>query len=104
MDHVAALGVVQALEVDAGQAIDDAQVSRLCEERVVVHESPQRDQAIEAAGVLVVPEDATDPQHDRTVTCTGSCFAGSYRVRKREDDSRMRSICGSRFVDHSAKK
>ena len=104
MDHVAALGVIQALEVDAGQAIDDAKVAGFREERVVVHESPQRDQAVEAAGVLVVPEDATDPQHGRTVICTGSCLAGSYRGRKREDDSRMRSICGSRFVDQRAKK
>ena len=61
MDDVAALRVVQALEVDAGEAIHDAEVAGLREERVVVDESPEREQAVEAAGVLVVPEDAADP-------------------------------------------
>jgi hypothetical protein len=77
MDHVAALRVVQTLEVDSSQAIHDAMVAGFREERVVVHESPQRDQAVETAGVLVVPEDAMDPQHGCTVICTGSCLAGS---------------------------
>ncbi len=77
MDHVATLGVVQALEVDTGQAIDDTEVAGFREERVVVHESPQGDQAVETAGVLVVPKNAADLQHGRTVICTGSCLAGS---------------------------
>ena len=38
----------------------------------------------------------------RSSTRTGVCFAASWRARKREDDKRIRSICGSRFVDQRA--
>jgi hypothetical protein len=102
MHDVPTLGVIQTLVVDARQPIDDADMPGLRDERLVVHEPPQRDKAVEASGLLIVAEDASNLQHGPTVISTGACLSGSYRERNRDDDSRIRSICGSRFVVHSA--
>ena len=44
----------KAFVVDALDAVDDADVSRLGEERGVIHEAPGREQRIEAARLAVV--------------------------------------------------
>ena len=53
-----ALGVRQAFVVDASQPVGDANVARLRQERRVIDEAPERNQAVDAAGVFVVPKDA----------------------------------------------
>src|SRR5581483_11618077 len=91
------------LVVDTLQAEDNADVSSLRQERVVVDKSPQREQAIHAAGVLVVAEDSADSQHERTSTSNRVCLIASYRDRNRAEERRIRSICGSCRVAHNAK-
>ena len=53
-----ALGVSQAFVVDASQPVGNANVARLRHERRVIDEAPERNQAVDAAGVFVVPKDA----------------------------------------------
>ena len=77
MDNIAALCLVEALEVDPCQTVHNADVPCLREKRAVVDETPEGDQAVEASGVFVVAEDAPNSQHGRTVMCTGMCLAGS---------------------------
>ena len=67
----------QPFVVDASNAVDHADVAGLRQERGVVDESPERQQAVDAAGVLVVAEDAAKPHHGTTSMSTRSCFPGS---------------------------
>ena len=53
-----ALGVRQAFVVDASQPIGDANVAGLRQERRVIDEAPERNEAVHAAGVFVVSKDA----------------------------------------------
>ena len=59
----AALVVVEAFEVHATKAKDLSERPRLGEERRVVSEAPEREQAADGAGVAVVFEDAGDGDH-----------------------------------------
>lgn len=77
MDDIPTLCLVETLEVDPRQTVHNAHVSRLREKRAVVDETPEGNEAVQASSVLVVAEDATNPQHGRTVMCTGMCLAGS---------------------------
>ena len=58
MDHVAALTLVEAFVIDATNAVDESQVAGLCDERLVVNEAPDGDEAVDAAGVLVVAQNS----------------------------------------------
>lgn len=102
VDDVTALWVIEALVIDARKSIDEPDVPRLRQD-CVTDERPRRQEAIQAAGVFVVAEDAGDLQHDRTSPMNGACLAGSYRRRTFDDERRIRSICGSCFVDQKAK-
>ena len=44
--------------VDASQAAGDANVARFRQKRCVIDEAPERNEAVDAAGVFVVPKDA----------------------------------------------
>ena len=74
-----ALGVVEALVVDALQPIDEPERAGLRQERRVVDESPEREQAVDAAGVRVVPQNAADRSPWRTAS-TRVGAAGLRRV------------------------
>src|SRR5262245_59457353 len=92
----------QAFEVHASEAIDDADMTRFRQERRVVDEPPQRQQALHAPRVPIVAEDAANAHHVVTSTSTRLCFPGSYRLRAFDEASRIRSISGSRAVAHRA--
>src|SRR6266545_4693463 len=77
MDDVAALNLIETLIVAARDAIDEPDMSRLRQKRVLVDEAPDRQQAIDAAGVLIVAEDARHTHHARTSTLNRACFAAS---------------------------
>ena len=96
------LGVRQAFVVDASQAVDDADVAGLRQERRVVDEAPEREQAVDAAGVSVVAKDAADAHHDTTSTSNAIVLARVVSRRAFDEASRIRSISGSRRVAHSA--
>ena len=49
-----ALGMRQAFVVDASQPVGDAEVARFCQERRVIDEAPERNEAVDAAGVFVI--------------------------------------------------
>ena len=100
--HGAPCLVVQPLIVQAVQAIDHAHMAGLREERRVVDKTPEGDEGVDAAGGVEVAANRAMAHHARTSTVNGVCFAASYRVRKRDEESRMRSICGSCRVDHTA--
>jgi len=102
VDDIAPGGDVETLVVDAGQTEYEADVARLRDEGLVVDEAPRRQQAVDASGLLVVADDAREPQHDRTSTSNRLCLTASYRARNRDEDSRIRNISGSRFVAHHA--
>src|SRR3954471_1381560 len=53
-----ALSVRQAFVVDASQAIGDANVAGFRQERRVIDEAPEGNEAVHASGVFVVAEDA----------------------------------------------
>ena len=92
----------QSFVVDASNAVDNADVAGFRQKRRLVDESPECQQAVDAAGVLVVAENAAKPHHGTTSMSTRSCFPGSYRLRAFDEASRMRSISGSRAVAHRA--
>ena len=60
VDERPALGVRQAFGVLPSQLVHHADVAGLGQERVVVHEAPERDQRVDRAGLAVVAEDAAD--------------------------------------------
>ena len=70
-------GMGQALVVHAPNPVHHADMTGLREECRVVHESPQREEAVHAAGIAVVAKDAADAHHDATSTSTRSCLPGS---------------------------
>ena len=72
-----ALRVGQALVVDAANAVDDTDMTRLRQECCVIHEAPERQQTIDAARLAVVVEDAREPHHGATSISTRSCLPGS---------------------------
>ena len=96
------LGVRETLIIHAPKPIGDAHVAGLREKRRVVHEAPERQQAVHATGVAIVAKDSADAHHRATSTSTRSCFPGSYRRRAFDEASRIRSISGSRAVAHRA--
>jgi hypothetical protein len=61
VDDVAALRLRKALVVDAGQSVHEAHVPGLGQKRVIVDEAPQRQEAVYATGVPIVPHDALEP-------------------------------------------
>jgi hypothetical protein len=61
VDDVAALRLREAFVVDASQSVHEAYMTGFGQKRVIVDETPQRQEAIYAAGVPVVPDDALDP-------------------------------------------
>src|SRR5450759_3401419 len=79
MGHHLALRMVETLEVDALQAIEDADGAGLGEERRVIHEAPQRDETVQGTGLAIVLENAADAYHaDHLTSITkGACFAAS---------------------------
>ena len=97
------LTVRHAFEVHAVDAIDQAEVAGLGDERAVVNEAPGRQYLIEAARLLELAHELREPHHDVTTMFTGVCLPGSYRRRALDDASRIRSIWGSRLPDQSAK-
>ncbi len=97
-----ALRLIEAFVIESSQPVHDPKMTGLREERVFIDESPEREKAVDASGVAVVPEDPRHLQHGRISATKGVCLSASYRARKRDDDSRMRSICGSRRVVQSA--
>src|SRR5436309_1895278 len=103
MHDVAAPGLIQALVVGTREPVDQPDVPSLGQKRLLVDEAPKRQEAVDAAGVLVVAEDPSHLQHAPTSTSNRTCLAASYRGLNRDEDSRMRSICGSRLVAHNAK-
>src|SRR5262249_51172018 len=84
------------------QPIDQPHMAGFRQERRIVHETPERNEAVDAASVLVVAKDPLHAQHNTTSTSNGSCLPGSYRRRVFDDASRMRSMSGSRRVAHNA--
>src|SRR4029078_4662740 len=97
-----ALRVRQSFVVDSPELIDNADVARFRQESRIVDKSPERDEAVDAAGVRIIAKNAFDAQHDTTSTSNGSCFPGPYRRRVLEEAIRIRSMSGSRRVAHSA--
>src|SRR5438477_1927397 len=93
---------IEAFVVDALQQEDDADMPGLRQKRVLVHKTPECEQAVDAAGLVVIAEDALDGQHGRTSTSKRACLAASYRNRTRDAERRIRSICGSCRVAHHA--
>src|SRR4051812_30521713 len=77
MNHVPALRLVEALVVDAGEAVDHADMSGLREKCVLVDETPDREQAVHAPSMLVVAKDALHAQHPRTSMSIRECFKAS---------------------------
>lgn len=59
-----------------------------------VDKAPERDEAVDAAGVFVIAKNALDAQHDTTSTSNGSCFPGSYRRRVFDEAIRIRNMFG----------
>ena len=98
MDDVTTLCCVKALVVDTEDVVHNADVSGLRQERPVIDERPWCQEAVHAAGGVIVLEDPTDFQHGRTSMSARMCFAASKRGFTRDDASRMRSMCGSRVV------
>ena len=72
-----ALRMGQALVVHAPNAVHHAHMAGFREERRVVDEAPEREEAVHASRVAVVAEDASDAHHDATSTSTRSCLPGS---------------------------
>ena len=68
---VAPLRVVEAFVVLALEAIDDADVAGLGHEGRVVDERPQREQRIDAAGLVVLPPNRAVRQHSRLLDTHG---------------------------------
>src|SRR5205809_6728256 len=58
MDDVPALRLVEAFVIQAADAVHEAHVPRLRQERVVIDEAPERQQTVYAAGFFVITEDA----------------------------------------------
>ena len=76
-DHLA-FGVVEAFVVDALQTVDQAERAGLRQEHRVVDESPECQQAMDAAGVRIVAQDAADAHHDaRSTRARGPAFVAS---------------------------
>src|SRR5690606_41753812 len=59
----APLGVRQRLAVDAAYRIDDAQVPGFREERLVIDETPGREQAVDSSPVAVVTKQPRSVEH-----------------------------------------
>ena len=74
-----ALRMVETLEVDALQAIEHADRAGLREERGVIHEPPERDEAVQGTRLAKVFENAADAYHADHLTSirNGACFAAS---------------------------
>src|SRR5436309_7459697 len=102
MDDIAPLPAIKTFEVAAGESVNEPDVPCFGEERVFVDESPDGQQAVHAARLAVVPDDAPHLQHAPTSTSNRTCLAASYRVLKCDEDNRMRNICGSRLVAQNA--
>src|SRR5581483_5963479 len=90
------VALIEALVVNADEPIDQAEGAGLRQKRVFVDEAPQREQTREAAGRLVVLQNAAQGQHAALV------FAASYRPRLRPARKRICSICGSCAILHRA--
>ena len=103
MGQSPALGVREAVHVDAAEAVHETDVTGLRQERLAIDEAPQRKQRVDAARIAVVAQDAREPHHGTTSTSNRSCFPGSYRRRLPEDAMTMRSMSGSWLVAHSEK-
>jgi hypothetical protein len=99
-----AFRMVEALDVRTRQVKDETERARLGEERGVIDEPPQREQGVEAAGLVIVTQEATDAHYGypHTGRCDASGLLASYRVRARPARSRMDRSCGSREVPHQA--
>ena len=74
---VASMSMVAALVVDATDPIQHADLPGLGDEHAVIHESPNRQHAIQRAGLRVVAEDPSHLHHHCTSMTNGACFAGS---------------------------
>src|SRR5690606_27815704 len=103
VDDETALVVGEAFGILPPETVHEADVSRLCQEGVVIDETPERNLSVDRSGVTVVTQNPTDPHHAVTSTSWRSCLAGSKRRRKRDEDSRICSMSGSRAVAHAAK-
>jgi hypothetical protein len=77
MGESPALRLRETVYVDAAQAVHDADVTGLCQERPAIDESPQGEQRVDAARVAVVTQDARDPHHRPISTSNRSCLPGS---------------------------
>ena len=76
--------------------VHQAHVAGLREERRLVDEAPERDQRVDRAGLARSPAGCARASPRRTSTSTRVVLAGVEAPRARDDDSRMRSISGSR--------
>ena len=103
MHHLAPLALVAAFVVHAPQPVDEADLAGLREKHVLIDETPDRKPAVEAVGFPVVAQNALQADHHLTSMRNGVCFAGSYRVRNREDDNITCRYLGSCASAHSAK-
>ena len=70
MDDRITLAVRQPFTIDPANPVDDADMSSLRQERRLIDEPPKGKQSIEAAGFLIVAEDAREPHHGVTSTTT----------------------------------
>jgi hypothetical protein len=95
---IASLGIVETLKIHTPKPINHADMSGFRYEDLVLDESPQRQQAVDAAGLVEIVPDAIDSDHQQISTSKRACFTASYRDRHRDDDIRIRSIWGSRFA------
>jgi hypothetical protein len=95
---IASLGVVETLVIHTPELINNADMSGFRDEDLVLNETPQCQEAVDAAGLVEVTPDAIDSDHQQISTSKRACFTASYRERHRADDIRMRSIWGSRFA------
>ena len=73
MDHVTPCIGIEALVVDAGDPKGDPDVTGLGQKGAIVDESPDGEQPVDAAGSLVVPQDAPERHHGRTSTSKRVC-------------------------------
>src|SRR5690242_20001788 len=87
MDDGRALCVGQSFIVNPTKPVGQPDVAAFREEHRIVDEAPEGDEAVDAARVFVVSQDALDAQHDPTSTLNGSCLPGSYRRRVFDDAS-----------------
>ena len=72
-----ALRLREAVNVNAAETVNHANVTGLRHKGLAVDEAPQRKQRVDAACIAEVTEDAPDPHHGTTSTSNRSCFPGS---------------------------